>query len=220
MHAAADFAEEKHELEAVLASGIFNRAPNLAQVLTYVCTQYFEGSADQIKEYNIAVEALGRPPHFDQKRDSIVRVEAHRLRKRLREYYEAEGSGHKVRIEITPGQYAPKFLRQDCPNGLTVPPALVAEEPVGLPIPASETQEIVPLMTPVQLPSPVPPAEGRAANRFVTFLAVAVMAVSTAAAIVWRFPVRTTARSVTPTAPIAMSNGTEVRILAGLENGT
>jgi hypothetical protein len=53
MHTAADFQQERLELDALLASGIFNRAPNLAQVLTYVCTQYFEGAAEQIKEYNI-----------------------------------------------------------------------------------------------------------------------------------------------------------------------
>jgi len=82
MHTVADFAQERRELEAVLASGIFHRAPNLAQLLTYVCAKYFEGSGEHIKEYNIAVDALGRPSDFDQKRDSIVRVEAHRLRKR------------------------------------------------------------------------------------------------------------------------------------------
>ena len=108
----ADFGQEQQELEAVLASGIFHRAPNLAQVLTYVCAKHFEGAAEQIKEYNIAVDALGRPADFDQKRDSIVRVEAHRLRKRLREYYEAEGADHALHIEIPPGQYAPRFLRQ------------------------------------------------------------------------------------------------------------
>jgi hypothetical protein len=112
MHAAADFVQEKNELQSVLDSGIFNRAPNLEHVLTYVCGQYFEGAAEQIKEYNIAVEALGRPAGFDQKRDSIVRVEAHRLRKRLREYYEAQGAGHTVRIDIPSGQYAPHFVRQ------------------------------------------------------------------------------------------------------------
>ncbi|HMC58732.1 MAG TPA: hypothetical protein VKJ01_06040, partial [Candidatus Solibacter sp.] len=117
MHAAVDFRREKHELDTILASGIFSRAPNLAQVLTYVCARYFEGAAEQIKEYNIAVEALGRPADFDQKRDSIVRVEAHRLRKRLREYYEADGADHAIRIEIPPGQYAPKFL----PRGGPVP---------------------------------------------------------------------------------------------------
>src|SRR5580658_9906772 len=120
MNAAADFVQEKNELQSVLASGIFNRAPNLAHVLTYVCGQYFEGAAEQIKEYNIAVEALGRPAEFDQKRDSIVRVEAHRLRKRLREYYEAEGAGHTVRIDIPPGQYAPTFVHQLTPRAQTV----------------------------------------------------------------------------------------------------
>src|SRR2546421_2828673 len=113
MHAAADFRQQRHELDALLASGIFSRAPNLAQLLTYVCTKHFEGAAEQIKEYNIAVEALGRPADFDQKRDSIVRVEAHRLRKRLREYYNADGACHAVRIEIPPGQYAPQFLVMD-----------------------------------------------------------------------------------------------------------
>src|SRR6059036_47040 len=109
----ADFGQEKQELEAVLASGIFHRAPNLALVLTYVCGKHFEGAADQIKEYNIAVDALGRPADFDQKRDSIVRVEAHRLRKRLRQYYEAAGASHSIQIVIPAGQYVPQFVLQE-----------------------------------------------------------------------------------------------------------
>src|SRR5258708_39410898 len=117
MQAAADFRQERHELDTILASGILTRDPNLAQLLTYVCAKYFEGTAEQIKEYNIAVEALGRPADFDQKRDSIVRVEAHRLRKRLREYYEADGADHSIRIDIPPGQYAPRFL----PSGTPLP---------------------------------------------------------------------------------------------------
>jgi Malectin domain len=127
MHAAAEFGQEKLELEALQASGIFHRAPNLALLLTYVCARYFEGSGEQIKEYNIAVEALGRPADFDQKRDSIVRVEAHRLRKRLREYYEAEGADHALRIDIPPGQYAPRFLRRGVPEAGLSSEALVAQ---------------------------------------------------------------------------------------------
>ena len=60
---------ERRELETVLRSGIFDRAPNLELVLTYVCGKYFDGAASQIKEYSIAVDALGRPAEFDQKRD-------------------------------------------------------------------------------------------------------------------------------------------------------
>src|SRR6266446_4405162 len=104
MQSATQFKEERAELEALLSSGIFARSPSLATFLQYVCERYFEGQASSIKEYNVAVEALGRPANFDQKRDSIVRVEAHRLRKRLRLYYEGEGAGHNVRIIVPAGQ--------------------------------------------------------------------------------------------------------------------
>ncbi len=108
--------EEKAELEAVFASGIFSRAPGLAQMLSYVCKKYFDGESSQVKEYNIAVEALGRPADFDQKRDSIVRVEAHRLRKRLSEYYERQGASHRIRIVLPSGQYVPQFLAVEPPE--------------------------------------------------------------------------------------------------------
>ncbi len=104
------FAVEKAELEAVLSSGIFDRAPMLAQLLAFVCNKYFQGLGAEIKEYNIAIEALGRPPGFDQKRDSIVRVQFHRLRERLHQYYEKESTPHAVRIEIPQGQYVPRFV--------------------------------------------------------------------------------------------------------------
>ncbi len=104
--------EERAELETLLASGAFARAPSLAQILTYVCGKYFQGQAEQIKEYNIAVEALNRPPDFNQKQDAIVRVEALRLRKRLQQNYEGEGAGHRIQILMPPGQYVPVFVTQ------------------------------------------------------------------------------------------------------------
>src|SRR5271169_4683486 len=112
MSAVVDQEQAKAELEAVVASGIFAKAPSLAQLLDYVCTKYFAGRTDQIKEYNVAVEALGRPASFDPRKDSIVRVEAFRLRKRLKQYYENEGSEHSLRIVIPPGQYVPQFLEK------------------------------------------------------------------------------------------------------------
>jgi hypothetical protein len=109
----SDFQREKAELEAVLTSGIFARAPSLERFLLYICERHFAGQADQIKEYNIAVEALGRGPDFDQKKDAIVRVEAHRLRKRLKDYYAAEGANHEIRIVVPQGQYIPQFVVED-----------------------------------------------------------------------------------------------------------
>ena len=243
MHAAADFVQEKNELQSVLASGIFNRAPNLAHVLTYVCAQYFEGAAEQIKEYNIAVEALGRPAGFDQKRDSIVRVEAHRLRKRLREYYEAEGAGHTVRIDIPSGQYAPKFVRQRPPQPTSLGeeavvarvalkidsavkrPAAPAQEQVEIQAenPAGN-QAIVPLLNPVSFGSAkplllAPPAKGQPGNWIALSLAVIALCglsgllLSRAPA---PKPTRAIASGLTGTVP---GPAQETRILAGLQSG-
>lgn len=103
---------ERAELEAVLSSGIFVRAPSLAHMLSYVCEKHFQGQAEELKEYNIAVEALQRPPDFDQKKDSIVRVEAHRLRKRLRSYYQTDGAAHDIHIDLPTGGYAPSFIHR------------------------------------------------------------------------------------------------------------
>ena len=58
--------EEQTEVVAVLQSGIFQRAPLLENFFRYICDQYFDGQSDRIKEYSIAVEALGRPAAFDQ----------------------------------------------------------------------------------------------------------------------------------------------------------
>jgi len=63
------------------------------------------GESEQIKEYSIALDVFGRPDSFDQDTDSIVRVQANRLRKRLAEYYSNEGGHDPLRIAIPIGQY-------------------------------------------------------------------------------------------------------------------
>ena len=73
-------------MATVLASNTFSRAPRSAAFLKYVCEKYFEGEADQIKEYNLVIDVLGRVADFDQGQDVIVRVEMPRLRKKLTEY--------------------------------------------------------------------------------------------------------------------------------------
>ncbi|HET9377976.1 MAG TPA: malectin domain-containing carbohydrate-binding protein, partial [Chthoniobacterales bacterium] len=69
----------------------------------------FAGATAEIKEYNIAIEALGRPSDFNPQTDTIVRVTAHTLRKRLEAYYNAEGADHEVHIGLPSGHYMPQF---------------------------------------------------------------------------------------------------------------
>lgn len=114
--------EEREELAAVLRSRDFVRAPRLAQLLEYLCEKLFAGQTGQIKEYSVGVEFFGRSSAFDQESDSIVRVEANRLRKRLAEYYAGEGVGHALHIAIPLGQYVPEFQPNPSLTVVTAPP--------------------------------------------------------------------------------------------------
>src|SRR5262249_25336235 len=92
-------------------------------------------------EYNIGVEVLGRPPGFDPSNDAGARVEVHRLRRQLQEYYEHEGAYRKLRIIIPIGHYVPAFV----PNPAAPPASLAVEpEPELIPAPAQvEPEEMV-----------------------------------------------------------------------------
>ena len=83
--------DRKAALNAVLESKEFSRAPALAKLLRYLCEKTFEGRVHEIKEFSIATEVYGRSENFGEKRDSVVRVEMSRLRKRLVNYYADEG---------------------------------------------------------------------------------------------------------------------------------
>ncbi|MGE5569568.1 MAG: malectin domain-containing carbohydrate-binding protein [Rhodospirillales bacterium] len=150
-----DFEAERAELEAVLASRIFARAPSLSRILSYVCHKYFEGDTDSIKEYNIGVEALGRGPNFQPSSDSIVRVEFSRLRKRLQEFYQTEGKDRTLELQVAPSGYTPRFVRRD--KG----PAENGEDRNGQPAMKSERVE-PPAHEPATLPvsGHVEPAAG------------------------------------------------------------
>lgn len=103
--------QERAELALVLGTETFKRSPKLSQLLTYLCDKYFNGKGDELKEYSIAVDVLGRDAEFDPQLDAVVRVDTHHLRKRLKQYYANEGSGRRVQIEIPTGQYEPKFVQ-------------------------------------------------------------------------------------------------------------
>lgn len=101
---------ERAELDSLLNSEALDRRGNLAKLLCFVCEKYFQGSEDEIKEYEIAVHALGRSKDFDPQIDTIVRVTAHALRKRLEQYYRTQGAEHPIHITLPSGHYVPRFV--------------------------------------------------------------------------------------------------------------
>ncbi len=97
------------EADRILASGSFQRSERLSGFLRFVVDSALQGRHEQLKEYVLGVEVYQKGADFDPRLDSTVRVEAARLRSKLREYYDTEGRKDAVRIELPKGRYVPVF---------------------------------------------------------------------------------------------------------------
>ena len=104
--------EIRAELRKILTSQRFRHAEQLRNFLSYIAEKTLAGHGDELKETVVAMEAFQRGASFDPRLDASVRVQAGRLRTALGEYYEAEGPGDPVRIEVPKGSYTPVFSRR------------------------------------------------------------------------------------------------------------
>jgi len=102
--------EKRQALEEVLVSKAFARSDQLKRFLRYICDMELAGRGDEIQEYSIAVEALGRPPSYSPGEDSAVRSRAYALRQKLNEFYESERPEAFLRIDLHKGSYRPNFI--------------------------------------------------------------------------------------------------------------
>jgi TolB-like protein/Tfp pilus assembly protein PilF len=100
------------ELERILASPEFAQSDSLKSFLRYIVERTVQGQAGELKEYNVGVEVLDRGESFDPRIDTIVRVQATRLRSKLTEYYQSGGRDDPVRIELPKGSYVPAFRKK------------------------------------------------------------------------------------------------------------
>ena len=119
--------EIRAELGRVLASEGFANAERMSKFLGYVVERSLAGEGEQIKEYAIGVDVFGRDASYDPRLDSIVRVEARRLRSKVDEYYAGPGRANDVIIQLRRGSYVPAFERRSNAAAVThdESPALV-----------------------------------------------------------------------------------------------
>jgi TolB-like protein len=133
------------ELDRVLASGIFANAGRMSRFLRFVVDKTLAGEAERLKEYVIGVEVFDRDESYDPRLDSIVRVEAARLRSKLAEYYAGEGRADTVVLSLPKGGYAPIVTRGSAPavNGTSAtngaPTAIPTAKPEQPPHPPQST---------------------------------------------------------------------------------
>jgi TolB-like protein/Flp pilus assembly protein TadD len=106
----------------IVANPLFTNADRLCRFLLYCVEHVLEERTDCLKETLIGMEVFDRGSAFDPRSDSIVRVDARRLRLKLEEYYRRDGRGDPVQIVLAPGGYVPEFrFRQQPPTPSATP---------------------------------------------------------------------------------------------------
>ena len=86
----SDQAAIRQQLDRILHSGPFLQSRRRQRFLEYLVNETLAGRGERLKGYNVAMEVFDRPETFDPVLDPVVRIEAARLREKLREYYGAE----------------------------------------------------------------------------------------------------------------------------------
>jgi len=102
-------AQLQAEIEKLVASHALHGSESLCKLLRYLGRQALERPGVAVKEYQIATEVFGRQADFDPQLDSMVRVQAGRLRTKLAEYYNTEGATDRILVELPKGSYAVAF---------------------------------------------------------------------------------------------------------------
>ncbi len=99
----------REQLDRIRKSGPFLPSERRQRFLEYLINETLAGRGDRLKAYAVALAVFDRPETFDPVVDPLVRIEAGRLRDKLREFYEGDGKDDPVRIELPKGGYTPKI---------------------------------------------------------------------------------------------------------------
>jgi len=143
--------QKLEQLEKVLHSRTLQNSESLKAFLRFVVEKTLDDQGAQLKEYTIATEVFGRNSDYDPRIDSVVRVQAGRLRTKLQEYYTTEGRGDSVVIDLPKGHYYPVFT---CPR----------PDPAPEPLPLAATAPAAAPATNGHAAPPAPDAHAEAAR--------------------------------------------------------
>ena len=167
--------ENEQQLQRLVNSETLRKSLTLLQLLSYLGRKSIEGKTEGLKEYTIGLEAFGRQSTFDPKTDTIVRVQIHRLRQKLKEYYEQEGIHDSVLVGIPTGRYYPRFSPKAVK--LVQDHTLDREEAPDGSDPEAKEEAVAPSLSPVQSPLDFSQSLTQAKSRVSRYFTVPILAV-------------------------------------------
>jgi hypothetical protein len=114
------------QVERIIQSKSLRLSELQRRLLTYLVEKSLAGEADNLKEYTIGVDAFGKPPSYDPRQESVVRMHVARLRQKLAEYYRSEGAADPIVLDLPKGGFKMVFEAR--------PALAAAAEPEAAPI--------------------------------------------------------------------------------------
>ncbi len=142
------------EIERLSSSAALHNSESLCKLLRYLADQSLQNPGTTLKEYQIATEVFHRSSDFDPQLDSVIRVQAGRLRTKLASYYSSDGEDDRIIVDLPKGNYTLHFRE----NPRRAKPAESAAEAAGEdhavpPLPAkAEVLRRPPLQFPLLVP--------------------------------------------------------------------
>ncbi len=100
-------------LQRIAASPAFQKSRRLRDFLIYVGERALTDPDNSVREHEVGVAVFGWTPGQDYSEDTVVRVQASQLRKKLQLYFATEGAGESLRIDIPRGSYMPVFFERE-----------------------------------------------------------------------------------------------------------
>src|SRR3954454_19961338 len=99
----------RSQIDRLIQSKAFETSEVHRRLLQYLAEKSLTGEAERLKEYTIGLEAFSKPPTYDPKHDSIVRLQVGRLRQKLATYYSTEANGDAILVSLPKGAFKLNF---------------------------------------------------------------------------------------------------------------
>ena len=99
----------RRQIERLLSSKSLKGSEVHRRLLVFLSEKSLAGEGDSLKEYSVALDALGKQPTYDPRHDSTVRIHIGRLRNKLTEYYSSEGASDPIFVSLPKGGFKVNF---------------------------------------------------------------------------------------------------------------
>src|SRR4051812_2303969 len=111
------------QIQRIVSSKAFKTSEVHRNLFNYLAEKSLGGEAHNLKEYTVGLDVFGKPPSYDPRRESVVRMHVGRLRQKLAEYYRTEGVDDPIIVDLPKGGFALTFEMRPLPPAPPVPEA-------------------------------------------------------------------------------------------------